>query len=392
MTPGGARVLYAAFDVYPSPKGAGTHIAQAADTLFRVAGGGLLVTLGDASLPRYQREGAVEIVRLHAPARNFLARTLQFGAALGELAQVHAPTLELVHFRDPWSGLPLLAPAQRRYRAVYEVNGLPSIELPYRYPRLGASTLAKLRSLEQRCLDEADAVVTPSRTLADHLVGRGVPAARIEVIPNGASPHPPLPRPEGAPERYLLYVGALQPWQGVPVLLRAFARLADRTDLTLVICAARSKRLLRAHERLAAKLGVAARVRFELSLPGTAVAAWLQHALVTVAPLTECSRNVDQGCCPLKILESMAEGVPVVASDLPAVREILEDGQHGRLVPPDRPGELARALRALVDDAPARARMGQAAREHVVAHFTWDVANRALAALYARVGFFEVTV
>ena len=69
-----------------------------------------------------------------------------------------------------------------------------------------------------------------------------------------------------------------------------------------------------------------------------------------------------QGCAPLKILESMASGMPVVASDLPAVRELLADGEHGRLVAPDRPGELARAIRVLLDFPERRARLAANAR------------------------------
>ena len=68
----------------------------------------------------------------------------------------------------------------------------------------------------------------------------------------------------------------------------------------------------------------------------------------------------------------MAAGVPVVASDLPAVRELIDDGVHGRLVAPDRPGELARAIRVLLDYPEQRAAMGAAARAHIERHFTWE--------------------
>jgi glycosyltransferase involved in cell wall biosynthesis len=379
------RVLYAAFDVYPSAKGAAQHISEWAGTLFRAAGGGVLAVLGEDGMPRYQREGDVQIVRHVDPVPNMLARTLSYGAALGRLVEPLAETLALAHFRDPWSGLPLLAPPKRAYRTVYEVNGLPSIELPYRYPRLGASTLEKIRALELHCLARADAIVTPSTTVRELLVRLGVDPGRIAVIPNGASPRPEAARPADAPARYILYAGALQRWQGVHVLLKALARLVDE-PVQLVVCAARSKRARKGLEKLAAKLGVAARVHWKISLPKDELAAWVQHAELTVAPLTECSRNVEQGCCPLKILESMMAGTPVVASDLPAVRELVEDERHGVLVPPDRPAELARAIRVLAGDPERRARVGAAARERALEHFTWDASNRALAALYARLG------
>jgi glycosyltransferase involved in cell wall biosynthesis len=97
-----------------------------------------------------------------------------------------------------------------------------------------------------------------------------------------------------------------------------------------------------------------------------------------VAPLRECVRNLSQGCAPLKILESMADGVAVVASDLPAVRELITDGHDGRLVPADRPADLARALRILLEYPELRERLGTNARTTVENRLTWDLSLRRL--------------
>ena len=71
--------LYAAFDLFPSAKGAATHIDRFARTLFTRAGGGWLQVLGDGRLPPVQREGEVEIRRFSLPEPNFLRRTLAWG-------------------------------------------------------------------------------------------------------------------------------------------------------------------------------------------------------------------------------------------------------------------------------------------------------------------------
>ena len=127
------------------------------------------------------------------------------------------------------------------------------------------------------------------------------------------------------------------------------------------------RRRAKPYRKLAEKLEIADRVRWHFALPEDELAPWREHALLSLAPLRDCSRNAVQGCAPLKILESMASGTPVVASDLPAVRELIADGEHGRLVAPDRPGELARAIRVLLDYPERRAAMGRAARAHVAA-------------------------
>lgn len=389
--------LYAAFDVYPSPKGAAHHIREMAGTLFDAAGGGLLYVMGDPGLPAYQREpGGVEIVRFCRPIPNLLERTLAFGAELAGLLERIAGGLAIAHFRDPWSGVPILADPGRRFRTVYEINGLPSIELPAAWPQVAPRTLEKIRSLERRCWTEADAVIAPSRTLAANLVDLGVPAERIHVVPNGADTARPadpatVPRPPDAPPRYVIYTGALQAWQGVDVLLRALARLRDLDDLHLVVCSATRPRRVRPYERLAARLEVADRVVWRFGLPREALWPWLVHAAASAAPLTECARNVRQGCCPLKILDAMAAGVPVVASDLPSVRELVTDGEHGVLVPAERPAELARAIRVLLEHPDHARALGANGRRRVEAELTWARSREALRDVYRRLGLNETT-
>lgn len=375
------RALYAAFDVFPSPKGAATHIGQWASTLFEMMGGGILHVLGDEALPSYQLEGGVEIVRFAGTMPNFLERTLAYGVALEQVLEGQ-PDLDLCHFRDPWSGGPIVSRPDRKYRTLYEVNGLPSIEIPDRYPRVGPSTLEKIRRLEDFCLARSDMVVCPAETIRSCLVERGVPPEKIRVIPNGAVPRSDLPRPEGAPARYLAYVGALQRWQGLATLLKAFALLRDLADVSLVIGTGARPRFARELRRLAARLGIEERIVWRHRLHPSEVASWLAHAELSVAPLADCPRNVRQGCCPLKILESMAVGTPVVASDLPAVRELVEDGVSGRLVVPDRPSELARAIRLLLEYDDRRRELGRAARRVVEERFTWEKSNAALRELY----------
>jgi glycosyltransferase involved in cell wall biosynthesis len=366
------RALYAAFDRFPSRKGSAVHIDRFARALFEHAGGGLLYVLGGEDLPAYQREGNVEIVRYTREAEHVLERAAGYGARLSTLLD-RLPDLRIAHFRDPWGGVPIVERANRGYVAVYEVNGLPSIELPFLYPSIPPALLARVAELERRCLEQADVVITPSATTAARL---GVDA---HVIRNGADLPAPATRPQEAPERYLLYFGALQPWQGVDTALRAVARL----DVDLVLCASVHQRRAKAYRKFADKLGIADRVHWRFALPEPELARWREHALLTLAPLKDCSRNADQGCAPLKILESLASGTPVIASDLPAVREIMRDREHGRLVAPDRPGELARAIRVALDHPERLREMGEAAREHIAAHLTWDRSIAQLRQLYA---------
>jgi glycosyltransferase involved in cell wall biosynthesis len=375
------RAAYVAFDRFPSSKGSAVHIAQMADELFAHYGGGLLGVIGGGDLPRYQREGTREVARFDAPIPNLIDRAEAFsGWVAGHLAP-HWETLEVCHVRDPWSALPAVADG-RRHKVVYEVNGLPSIEMSHTWPWAAPRTLGKIRELERFCLERSDAVVVPSRVIGAAVRERGVPGHRIHLVPNGADVPRETGRPADAPERYVVYVGATQPWQGLDVLMRAFARLADLPELRLVVCASVPERRAKHVRRLAERLGIAERIDWRFALPHREVAAWLAHAEASLAPLTGCARNLDQGCAPLKVIESMAAGVPVVASDLPAVRELMADGVHGRLVPADRPAELARAVRVLLEYPDEAAAMGRRGREHIEEGLTWARSRARLAEVY----------
>jgi glycosyltransferase involved in cell wall biosynthesis len=85
---------------------------------------------------------------------------------------------------------------------------------------------------------------------------------------------------------------------------------------------------------------------------------------------------------PNALLEAMAHALPVVATDVPGSRDVIDSERTGLLVRPDAPDALAAALARLIGDASLRARLGAAAREHVATHHTWT----ASAAEYLRLG------
>jgi glycosyltransferase involved in cell wall biosynthesis len=135
-------------------------------------------------------------------------------------------------------------------------------------------------------------------------------------------------------------------------------------------------------KRLAEKLELDQRVTWLEALHPDELRPWLAHAMASVAPLRDCDRNAIQGCSPLKILESMAAGLPVIASDLPPVRELITDGVNGVLIQPDRPAALARSIRVLSAYPDRRAALGTAARDTIATAHGWDQAIDHLREIY----------
>jgi glycosyltransferase involved in cell wall biosynthesis len=109
----------------------------------------------------------------------------------------------------------------------------------------------------------------------------------------------------------------------------------------------------------------------------------LYHQALDVFVVPRKDLDVTRAVTPLKPVEALASARPVVGSDLPALREIIDDGGNGLLVPAASPVELARAISALLLDAGLRASMGHAGRAAVLAERTWAANAKALAARYA---------
>jgi glycosyltransferase involved in cell wall biosynthesis len=324
---------------------------------------------------------------LEPPEGNFLQRVLEWGDCVAR--RLADTEYAVAHVRSIWEGTPaLLLQPGRRFRLVYEANGLPSVELKYHYPALSASRdlIARLRSQERALLRAAHAVITQSRTTRKYLAGLGAVGDRLHVIPNGVDPdrfEPRPPDPEGTPERPLvLYLGTLAPWQGVPFLVEAFRLVLDEQDARLRIVGTGRREWRKECERLILRLALEEHVELRDPVPPADVPALLAASDACVAPLTITDRNVLQGCCPIKILEYLAAGKPVVAARLPAVREVLTDGETGILYKPDKPRRLAEALLRLFADPALAHRLGTQAAREVRERFTWDRHNEAVGALY----------
>jgi glycosyltransferase involved in cell wall biosynthesis len=366
--------LYAAFDTFPAQKGAAIHIKHMTDVLYERSDKGCLYVIGGAELPCIQQEGHVQIIRFEQKIENLLDRVVAFSQQLSkELTK--QPELSLVHFRDPWSGFPILQHNQnlaKPFKTVYEVNGFPSIELPYAFPQVASKTLAKIYEQEQLCLTHCDHIITPSALTKNEIIKRGIPEDKVSVIRNGADLPNTVKRPEDAPDKYIIYFGAIQQWQGIDELFRAFRLLEDFTDLRLVMCVAKHNRIAKQYIKMAKKLDIADRIDWHFSLTQEELQPWLSHADISVAPMTDCSRNNQQGCCPLKILESMAAKTPIVASNLSVVRELLEDEVTAKLVKPNRPAELASGIRLLLEHPEQAKLWAETAYLHVEQHLTWQ--------------------
>ena len=229
----------------------------------------------------------------------------------------------------------------------------------------------------------ADRIIAVSQAVADFLVREGYPASRIRMVHHGiadlaarlpAGAREATRRSLGlaADEPCLLMAARIVPAKGHDTALQALARLGDQS-WTLLVAGDHHGDLGPQMQALAQQLGIAGRVRF-LGLRED-VPALMAASDVLLAP----SRRE---ALSLTLLEASACGLPIVATRVGGIGEVVEEGASGFLVAPDDPPALAAAIAPLLADAALRARCGARARQRFEAGFLEDAMFDKTVAVY----------
>lgn len=295
------------------------------------------------------------------------------------------------------------------------VNGLVArevanaLDVPWAYEVRGqlADTWASTRGEEARrseryklftereadVMQSADLVVTLGESMKNNIVAMGIPDSKILICPNavgGAYLEEPLDHREARLALGLdpngLYIGtvsSLVDYEGLDDLVTAFALLAPRLpQLKLVLVG--DGTAAPALQDQVRRLGLSERTIFTGRVPSEQ--ARLYHLALDIFVVPRKDLAVTRAVTPLKPVEALASGRPVVASKLEALREIVHDGVNGRVANAEDPGGLAEVLYELLDDEGLRKRLGAAGRQEVLATRTWQANAQAYIRAYENLG------
>ncbi|MFB7798567.1 glycosyltransferase [Isoptericola sp. NPDC056134] len=277
--------------------------------------------------------------------------------------------------------------------SIYEVRGLWEVTRASRNPGWeGSERYQLMKQLETDAARSADVVLAITGALRTELIDRGVDEGKIVVVPNGvdSSRFVPVARDLelagelGVQGKSIIgYVGSVLDYEGIGLLIEAAAGLAStRTDFRVLVVGDGAERA--EFERLAIEHGVRDLVIFTGRVPHHEVERY--YSLVDIAPFPRLPLPVTEMVSPLKPFEAMAMGKAVVASDVQALAEIVDDGVTGLLHRKGDARDLQAKLEILLDRPELVRSLGEAALRWVRTERDWSVIASKVSEVYEQLG------
>ncbi len=368
-----------------------THDSRVEKECRTLVAAGYRVTVvadGAAGLPEREKgPGGEHVVRVArrgppVPGIRFVVHELRLTRHLLGLGP------DILHAHDSNALLPVALAARRlRVPFVYDAH-----DLWLGRPRRERGRLAFALNqfwyglLERLTIPRAAATLTVSPPIVRHLRRRyGLP--RVDLVanyPDGGPPATPrdlrdLPGGEGLlPGRpIVLYLGGLMGERGLETLVDAMT-MTDHPQLVLLGDGQLAEQL----RARAAASGIGERVHLIPPVPPDDVVAYAASADLGVSPIVPSCLNYRYSL-PNKLFQYMAAGIPVVASDFPQVREVVEGSRAGLVADTTDPAAVAAAIERILADPDEANRMGERGRSAVSQRYHWGASAQRLLEIYA---------
>lgn len=347
LQPANRRLAYFALDVPHRGQASHIHINEVVSNLRRL---GWQI---DLFAPEPAGDGR--------PRRPFERVFVYSNVALRMLFRLHR--YDVLYVRAHPLAWPVTFWARTLRRVIaQEINGV-ELDVIVSHPWLTPSRRF-VRWLYRSQYQMSDRLFPVTKELAQWLAG-ALPNDRITVIANGANTDlfRPIKR-DGRP--FVAFFGGLTGWHGVDLMLEAVRHSRWPAGVTLMIIGAGAQE--QAVEQ-AVRSGLP--VRWLGYRPHEQIPDLIAGAIAGLLPITNPRGRSSTGVSPLKMYETLACGIPVIATDLPGQAEVIRAGKCGLVVPCDDPGALAAAVERLASDPNAAREMGLRGAELVRAEHSW---------------------
>ncbi len=274
------------------------------------------------------------------------------------------PDLIHAHFSYP-DGYGMMKLA-KKWKVPLVISALGTIERKVAYE----GTYTSRQIIET--MNFADKILSVSEDLKVHIVNLGIDESKVHVVSNGVDTE--IFKPAGKEQarrilnlpqekKIVLFIGALRKIKGVDYLIEAAKSFVDtNTDLYMV---GRDDGLRKSLEKRAEELKIAGSIKFTGPVNHEDIPLWISASDMLVLPsfLSEGRPNV--------VLEALSCEVPVVATDVGGIPELMVEGKTGYLVPAKNPAELSEKINKLLEDESRREKMGKFGRKSII-HGSWE--------------------
>jgi len=215
----------------------------------------------------------------------------------------------------------------------------------------------KLYKIEKNLLNTSDLIICITERLKKEILTNfQIDSQKIHVIPDAVRDD--WLNIKNEKEEYIFYAGSLKKWKGVDVLIKAMKYLPGEK----LLIAGNGEEFSNL-QNMVKKENLQDRIKFLGYIPHTEIPKFLSKAKILVLPNVEEDTSVFTS--PLKLFEYMAAGKPIVASDIPSLREILKHEENAYLVKPRNPIVLAEGIKKVLYDKKLRRKISLKAKEEV---------------------------
>jgi glycosyltransferase involved in cell wall biosynthesis len=276
--------------------------------------------------------------------------------------------------------------------SIYEIRGF--WHLTQATKRLGYESSDHYQlseRLEFEAARNSDHVFTITHALRDILLENGIEPEKVSVLPNAVNPE----RFDIAPRDVELedeleyggkvvigYIGSFVEYEGLELLLEATAQLKNELGDVFRVLMVGDGSVYEKLRRMTRFLALEEYITFTGRVPYSEVERY--YSLIDIVPLPRLGLRVCELVSPLKPFEAMATGKVLIASDVAALAEIIDDGKTGLLHRKDDAGHLAERLKEAIKDSDLREKIGSQAREWVCETHSWDVISSRVTEVYTR--------
>lgn len=271
------------------------------------------------------------------------------------------------------------AAVEMKIPCVYEVRGLWYLSKAVKEPKFYRSEVCRyFKYMETLAMKGASHVVTLSHAMKNELGTMGIPDDKISVIPNAVDTERYKPRHKNIALRkkynidnkfVIGFIGSVTLYEGLDLLLDAVHRLAEQYAIALVVAGSGyAEGELREQVK---NLGIQEQVQFLGKIDSKDVPHW--YAAFDCCAFPRKDFEVCRYVPPMKFLEPMAAGIPVIMSNLPPLIETVKDGETGLVCQTDSTASLASCVEQYINYPELRQRISENARRFVVANRQWKM-------------------